>query len=180
MKFPSLAYGAAAAALLLVCGCSAGVPGDSAAAVSRSDAPAALAEGEVPRPPAVADEANAVEAEPLNDAGEIASEIASNTMIARVPVDGGLAWLQDGEVVRTASHDGRRVAYFHPGESRPFLVQQAGQAFALDEGRPELAYDAEGRPAPVSDAARAEAERLAEQSRRARDAAEQVEHGTRL
>ncbi|HTU11133.1 MAG TPA: hypothetical protein VMG08_09580 [Allosphingosinicella sp.] len=175
MTFQKLATGAAAAALFLVSGCGAGAPGDRDAAASRADTPAALAEAEVARPPAVAEEANAVEAEPLNDAGEIASEIASNTMIARVPVDGGLAWLQDGDVVRTASHDGRRVAYFHPGESRPFLVQQASQTYALDEGRAELAYDAAGRPAPVSAVAREEAERIADQSRRARDEAERVD-----
>ncbi len=74
-------------------------------------------------------------------------------MIARVPVDGGLAWLQDGQVVRTASEDGHRIAYFYPGEERPFLVQDGRQAFAYRNGRAQLAYDNDGRPARVSDRA---------------------------
>ena len=170
MKLVCLAPGAAFAALLLVGGCGSGARETAAA---RDDNPSALAKADVPRPPAIAEEANAVEAEPLNDAGEIASEIESNTLIGRVAVEGGLAWLQDGEVVRTASEDGRRVAYFHPGENRPFLVQRGGQAFAFSNGRPQLAYDDDGRPARITDAARADAERLAAESRRERAAAEE-------
>ena len=170
MKLVCLAPGAALAALLLVGGCGSGARETAAA---RDDNPSALAKADVARPPAIAEEANAVEAEPLNDAGEIASEIESNTLIGRVPVEGGLAWLQDGEVVRTASEDGRRVAYFHPGENRPFLVQDGGLAFAFRDGQPQLAYDRDGRPARVPAQARAAAERLAAQSLRERAAAEQ-------
>ena len=171
MKFNPMAPGAALAALLLVGGCGSG---SREIAAARDDNPTTLAKADVIRPPAVADEASSVEAEPLNDAGEIASEIESNTLIGRVPVDGGLAWLQDGEVVRTASQDGRRVAYFRPGENRPFLVQQGGLAFAYRNGRPQLAYDREGHPVRVSERVRAEAERLAAQSDRERAAAEQT------
>jgi hypothetical protein len=171
MNILPMASGAALAALFLVGGCSVSTPPEDTA--ERLKEGTELARREVARPPAISDEANQAEAEPLNDAGEIASEIESNTMIGRVPVDGGLAWLQDGQVVRTASQDGRRVAYFHPGEDRPFLVQRGQQAFAYSEGRPQLAYDREGRPARVSDRARAEAERLAAESGRERAAAEQ-------
>lgn len=170
MNFHPMAPGAALAALFLVGGCSAAPTPDVA---ERNGSAAELARADVARPPAVSEEANAVEAEPLNDAGEIASEIESNTMIGRVPVDGGLAWLQDGEVVRTASQDGRRVAYFHPGESRPFLVQRGQRAFAYRDGRPQLTYDGQGRPAQVSDRGRQEAERLAAESHREHEAAEQ-------
>lgn len=170
MKFHSMATGAALAALVLVGGCTTSPLADGAA---RGDSGTELAKAEVPRPPAVSDEANQAEAEPLNDAGEIASEIESNTMIGRVPVDGGLAWLQDGEVVRTASADGGRVAYFHPGEERPFLVQKGELAFAYRNGRPQLAYQS-GRPARVPERARAEAERLAAESHREHEAAEQT------
>jgi hypothetical protein len=166
MKIHPMAPGVAFAALLLI-GCGTNPSTDAAARVDDAE----LARADVARPPAVSDEANATEAEPLNDAGEIASEIESNTMIGRVPVDGGLAWLQDGEVVRTASQDGRRVAYFHPGESRPFLVQKGELAFAYRDGRPQLAYR-DGRPARVPD--RAEAERLAAESHREHEAAEQT------
>ncbi|HYD12313.1 MAG TPA: hypothetical protein VEC11_05660 [Allosphingosinicella sp.] len=169
MKFHPMAHGVALAALFLVGGCGADPTGDRAGPSSGPE----LAKAEIARPPAVSEEANAAEAEPLNDAGEIASEIESNTLIGRVPVDGGLAWLQDGQVVRTASQDGRRIAYFHPGENRPFLVQRGERAFAYRDGRPQLAYDDDGRPARISPAASAEAERLAAESLRERAAAEQ-------
>jgi hypothetical protein len=171
MRFHPMAPGAALAALFLVGGCSISTPTEDTAEQLKEGTE--LARRDVARPPAVSDEANAAEAAPLNDAGEIASEIESNTMIGRVPVDGGLAWLQDGEVVRTSSQDGRRVAYFHPGEDRPFLVQGSGIAFAYREGRPQLAYDGQGRPARIPDRARAVAERLAAESHRAHEAAEQ-------
>ena len=171
MRFLPMAPGAALAALFLVGGCSVSTPPEDTAEQLKEGTE--LARREVARPPAISDEANAVEAAPLNDAGEIASEIESNTMIGRVPVDGGLAWLQDGQVVRTSSQDGRRVAYFHPGQNRPFLVQRGRQAFAYRDGRPQLAYDGEGRPARVSERARAEAERLAALSHREHEAAEQ-------
>ena len=170
MKLLPLAPGAALAALLLV-GCGSG---SRETAAARDDNPSALARADVVRPPEIAEEANAAQAEPLNDAGEIASEIESNTLIGRVPVEGGLAWVQDGQVVRTSSEDGRRVAYFHPGENRPFLVQEGGLAFAYRDGRAQVAYDRDGRPAQVSDRARQEAERLAAQSLRERAAAEQT------
>ncbi len=175
MKFHPMAHGAGLAALFLVAGCGTGPSADGAAREDGTE----LAKAEVVRPPAVSEEANQAEAEPLNDAGEIASEIESNTMIGRVPVDGGLAWLQDGEVVRTASQDGHRVGYFHPGESRPFLVQRGQRAYALRDGRPQLAYDGAGRPARVSAQARREAERLAAESHREHEAAEQDLPGDR-
>ena len=170
MKHISLAPGAALAALLLVGGCGASVPQDKAAAAPPRNGPE-VASADVARPPAVPDDANAAEAAPLNDAGEIAAEIASNTMVERVPVDGGLAWVQDGEVLRTASSDGRRISYFHPGDSEPFLVQEGSSAYAYDRGRPRIAYDGDGRAASVPDGARAKAQRLADESRREADAA---------
>ncbi len=172
MKFRPMAHGAAFAALFLVGGCgSSPTPAEDTA--ERLPEGTETARVDVARPPPIPDEANQAEAEPLNDAGEIASEIESNTMIGRVPVEGGLAWLQDGEVVRTASRDGRRIAYFHPGENRPFLVQRGEHAFAYREGRPQLAYDDDGRPVRIPESARAEAERLAAVARRERAAAEQ-------
>jgi hypothetical protein len=179
MKFIAMSPGAALAALFLVSGCGRTTPHDTAAGAAEKST--ALAAAEVPRPPAIPDEATDAQAAPLNDAGEIASEISSNTMISQVPVRGGLAWVEDGQVVRTASRDGQRVAYFHPGEDEPFLVQRAGLAFAVRDGEAQIVYDSEGRPLPVSNAARAEAARLADQSRREQQVAEQgpapVNHG---
>ena len=177
MKFVPMAQGAALTALFLVGGCSGGVSNETAATQAQAAPRESLAE--VARPPAIPDEANAIAAAPLNDAGEIAAEIAANTMVERVPVEGGLAWVQDGEVLRTVSRDGRRVSYFHPGESRPFLVQEGGLAYAYEGGRAQLAYDSAGRPAPVPDAVRAEAERLADQSRHEADEAERARRGAR-
>ena len=176
MKFLLPAHGVALAALFLVTGCGGAAPGVTDAAPAQKGT--ALAASEVARPPAIPDDVTDAEAAPLNDAGEIASEIGSNTMIERVPVQGGLAWRQDGEVLRTVSRDGQRVAYFHPGEDRPFLVQKGGLAFAYEGGRAQLAYDDQGRPARMSDRARAEAERLADRSRRERDEAERAPPAT--
>lgn len=170
MKLLPMAPGAAFAALVLVSGCGRTTSQDSATA--QKGAGPALAAAEVPRPPSIPDMASDDEAAPLNDAGEIASEISANTMIAQVPVRGGLAWVEDGQVVRTASRDGQRVAYFHPGEDRPFFVQRRGAAFAFRNGQPQHVYDSEGRPRPVSDSTRAEAARLASLSRQERDQAE--------
>jgi len=172
MNFLPMAPGAALAALFLVSGCGS-APHDATTA-SGVQKGTTLASADIPRPPAIPDEATDAQAAPLNDAGEIASEISANTMIEQVPVNGVLAWREDGQVVRTASRDGQRVAYFRPGERRPFLVQRGGLAFAYENGRAELAYDSQGRPAPVPADARTEAERLAEQARREREAAERA------
>jgi hypothetical protein len=172
MKLLPMAHGAALAALFLVGGCGGASRETTAAAPEQRGTQ--LARADIPRPPAIPDEATDAQAAPLNDAGEIASEISSNTMIERVPVQGGLAWVEDGEVVRTASRDGDRVAYFHPGENAPFLVQKGGRAYALDDGRAQIAYDSDGRPAPVSNAARQEAARIADQSQREQAVAERA------
>lgn len=173
MKIHPMASGAALAALVLVGGCSRTTPQEHASG-EKAAAGTALASADIPRPPNIPDEVTDAQAAPLNDAGEIASEISANTMIEQVPADGGLAWREDGRVVRTASRDGQRVAYFRAGERRPFFVQRGGLAYAYQNGRAALAYDSQGRPAPVSDAARAEAQRLAEQSDRERAAAERA------
>ena len=169
---PCLTTGAALAALFLVGGCGT-APRDTAAA-SGEQKSTEMARADIPRPPSIPDDATDAQAAPLNDAGEIASEISANTMIEQVPVNGGLAWREDGQVVRTASRDGQRVAYFRAGEHQPFLVQRGGLAYAYEHGQAELAYDDQGRPAPVPAAARADAQRLAEQSRREREAAAQA------
>lgn len=164
-----LASGAALAALLLIGGCG-GASRDATATTAQANG-TMLASADIPRPPAIPDEATDAQAAPLNDAGEIASEISANTMIEEVPVNGGLAWREDGQVVRTASNDGQRVAYFRAGQSRPFFVQRGGLAYAYQDGRAALAFDSQGRPAPVPTAAQMEAQRLADQAQRERDAA---------
>jgi len=170
MKRPYPETCAALAALLLIGGCGAASRDSTAAAPPQSGTALASAD-DIPRPPAIPDEATDAQAAPLNDAGEIASEISANTMIEQVPVNGGLAWREDGQVVRTASRDGRRVAYFRAGERRPFFVQRGGLAYAYENGRAAQAYDRQGQPAPVPAAAQVDAQQLADQAQRERDAA---------
>jgi hypothetical protein len=138
--------------------------------------PADEAEAPVPVPPLPAPPADlsADEVAPLTQASEVASEIASDSTIERVPFEDGWAWRRDGHILRTVSRDGRRVSYFHPGDSTPFYVQQGDEGFAYRGGRPERAYDRRGRPAPVDARRREDARRLADQSRRAHDEARQA------
>jgi hypothetical protein len=124
-------------------------------------------------PPAPA-EAPATETAPLAQAAQIAGEIDSGTGIERVPFEGGWAWRRDGRIIRTASRDGRRVSWFRPGETAPFLVQQGEETFAYAGGRPQRAFDRHGRPAAVPPQRQEEARHLADQSRRDRDQAERA------
>ena len=72
MKVLPMATGAALAALFLVGGCSHPTTQDSAANEKATAGPA-LASADIPRPPAIPDDATDAQAAPLNDAGEIAS-----------------------------------------------------------------------------------------------------------
>ena len=123
----------------------------------------------LPSPPA---DLPVTEAAPLAQAAEIAGEIDGGAGVERVPFEGGWAWRRDGKIIRTASRDGRRVSWFRPGESAPFLVQQGEETFAYADGRPQRAFDRRGRPAAVPPQRQEEARRLADQSRRDRDQAE--------
>ncbi len=124
-------------------------------------------------PPAPAD-APAGETAPLTQAAAIATEIDGGAGVERVPYEGGWAWRRDGRILRTASRDGRRVSYFRPGDSAPFLIQQGEETFAYQGGRPQRAFDRRGRPGAVSARRVAEARRLADDSRRDRARAEQA------
>src|SRR6476469_9934674 len=85
-------------------------------------------------PPAPTD-VPATEAAPLTQAALLAGEIDTGAGVERVPFEGGWAWRRDGKIIRTASRDGRRVSWFRPGESAPFLVQQGEETFAYAGGR---------------------------------------------
>lgn len=171
MTFQRPSHGATLAALLLAAGC-ARAPTQSADATSGAATPATrVAAAAIPPLPDLPDDVSPEVTQPLNDAGEIAAEIAADTTVERVPYEGGWAWRKEGQILRTVSADGRRVAYFWPGEREPFLVQQAGLSFAYRGGRVQRAYDRSGRPAPVPAALRDDAERLAHRSRDQRDLA---------
>jgi hypothetical protein len=124
--------------------------------------------------PAPAANLPAAEAAPLRQAAETASEIAAAADVERIPYDGGWAWRRNGQIIRTASRDGRRVSYFRPGQSNPYLVQDSGRAYAYSNGRVERSYDDRGRPTQVDAGRRDEGQRLARQSAQERDRARQV------
>lgn len=171
MKYLCPPHGAALAALFVAAACGSGDP--AATATAKQEAGEVTeAVAQVPALPDAPDDISTEAYRPLNDAGEIASEIASDTSVERVPYEGGWAWRKDGEILRTVSADGRRVAYFWPGEDEPFFVQQGDRSYAYDDGHVERAYDRNGRPAPVPAALRDDAERLADRSSRQRELAD--------
>jgi hypothetical protein len=176
------------ALLLAMSACGGGASTNSAAANAELAANAVVANGEtaagtideadasaevapLPAPPS---DLSADDAAPLVQATQVATEIAQDTSVERVPYQGGWAWRRGGQIIRTASRDGSRVSYFRPGESTPFYVQQGDRGFAYSAGRPRRAYDRSGHAAAIDAARRAEAERLAEDSRRDRDEAQQA------
>ncbi len=122
--------------------------------------------------------APATETAPLAQAAEIATGIDSGAGVERIPYEGGWAWRRDGRIVRTASRDGRRVSYFRPGDSAPFLVQQGEETFGYAGGRPQRAFDRSGRPGAVPPQRQEEARRLGDQSRRDREQAERAPRPT--
>jgi len=97
-------------------------------------------------PPAPASGLSAEEAAPLAQATQVASQIAEDATVERVRYQDGWAWRRGGQIIRTASRDGRRVSYFRPGESVPFFVQDDDRGFAYAGGRPQRVYDRRGVP----------------------------------
>jgi hypothetical protein len=97
--------------------------------------------------PAVAADAPAEQATPLVEAAQAAATIVADTSVTRVTWNDGWAWERDGQIIRTASHDGGRVSYFHPGDDHPYLVQDGGRSYGYDDGG-KLAhvYDHGGHP----------------------------------
>jgi hypothetical protein len=123
--------------------------------------------------PAPAADVPAADAAPLQQAAIAAAQIESATDVERIPYQGGWAWRRDGQIIRTASRDGR-VSYFRPGDSDPYLVQANGRAFAYANGRVARSYDTHGRPAQPDTKQRDEGQRLARVSAQERDQARQV------
>ena len=181
---PYLLQPAAIAAILLAAGCSApSTTNDQVSAENAADNDltandmataenAAEPSVAIAPPPAAPAGASADDAAPLGRAAQVAREIDSAPDVERVPFEGGWAWRRHGQVLRTASRDGRRISYFRPGESTPFFVQQGEDSFAYAGGHARRAYDRSGHAAPVAPQRRGEADRLADQSRRDRGEAE--------
>lgn len=104
------------------------------------------------------------EAAPLVEAAAVAADITQASDVERVPYEDGWAWRRNGQIVRTASRDGRRVSYFRAGEARPFLVQQGDRAYSYAGDRVQRGYDGRGRTVQVDQSRRQEGEQLARRS----------------
>lgn len=100
----------------------------------------------VPAVPTVAPGTSPEDAQPIRDAATLEAEIKRGTGITRVRHGDGWAWIQGGHILRTASRDGREVAYFRPLEDKPYFVQHDQEAFAYKGDRVTRAYDRAGRP----------------------------------
>lgn len=138
-------------------------------ATDAADDTAAVTVVEVPT--ASSDDTAAVAA-PLTSAAAIARSIDRGAGYTRVRHDDGWAWMKDGKVVRTASFDGKKVAYFKDGSDTPFFVQNDNKAFAYSGGKPTQGYDSKGRPETVGTSDRAAADKLVKQAKSDRDQAQ--------
>lgn len=144
---------------------------DPGAESANGSTPAPVA---VVTPPAPAPDLPPAAAAPLAEAATITQTIVQGSGVERIPYQGGWAWRRDGHIVRIASADGRRVSYFRPGETTPFLVQQDKRAVAFNHGAVERAYTPQGRPEPADSSTRKNGEQLARQAVQDRTRATQV------
>lgn len=111
---------------------------------------------------------------PLSDAALIARLIAAGDGIQRVRHGDGWAWRRQGRIIRTASADGKEVAYFRNGSETPFLVQHDNRAYAYSNGAVTRTYDRNGRAQTPDTRDRQEATELVREARDDRDRAERV------
>lgn len=87
--------------------------GDDAVVEDESTAPAI----QVVTVPAPAPSTPAADSAPLTDAIAAEQVIDAGAGITRMQQADGWAWLQDGQIIRTASADGHRVSYFRRGSN---------------------------------------------------------------
>lgn len=114
---------------------------------------------EVPR---AAPATTGTDAAVLTAASTIASTIVQDKDIVRVRTDDGWAWKRGNDVIRTASLDGRRVAYYRQGEDHPFFMQEGADSYAYQGGRPVRRFDDTGRASPPSAVENRSAQQLAD------------------
>lgn len=129
--------------------------------------------------PKVAAGTTAADAAPLHDAGTIEDEIREGRNVQRIRYGEGWAWTRGGKIVRTADRDGKEVAYFRPGESKPFFVQRGDRSYAFQGGKPTREFDDDGKArAPDADRVR-EADEAATKAHDRREQAEKARDGAR-
>lgn len=121
--------------------------------------------------PAPASGTSGSAAAPLMDAALIAQQIQRGSGVERVRHGDGWAWKRNGEILRTASADGRDVAYFRPGEDQPFLTQHGDRAYGYAGGKVTRSFDAKGRAQQPDASAEREAKSLADTAKHDRDEA---------
>jgi len=141
----------------------------SAAVVDEAAAPAVTNVVAVPAAPQAADSSVVA---PLVDAAAIARSIDGRFGIQRVRQGDGWAWLQHGNIIRTASADGKQVAYFRNGSDNPFFVQNGDHAYSYSGTSVTHAYG-RGKPQKLGTGDRQTADKLAG---RARDDRKDAQH----
>jgi hypothetical protein len=110
----------------------------------------------------------------LTDALAAEQLIDAGAGITRVQQAEGWAWMQNGQIIRTASADGHRVSYFKRGSTRPYFVQQDGRSYAYDNGRVAHEYDDRGRVQAPDAQHQREAQQFADQAHQQHDRAQQA------
>lgn len=123
--------------------------------------------------PPVAAKAPATQSAPVAAAAKAEAEIAKGAGITRVRRGDGWAWMRGGQVIRTASADGREVAYFRGGEDRPYFVQRGDQGYAYAGDRVTQAFGRDGRPQAIDPTRDREARQAVDRARHVRDEARQ-------
>jgi hypothetical protein len=118
--------------------------------------------------------ATSTETAPLSDAAAISRLIAAGDGIERVRNGDGWAWRQDGRIIRTASNDGQKVAYFTGGSDTPFLIQQDDRAYAFSNGSVTRRYDRNGKVQTANPQDREAVTQLVREARDNRGQAERV------
>jgi len=118
--------------------------------------------------------ATSTETAPLSDAAVISRLIAAGDGIERVRHGDGWAWRQDGRIIRTASNDGQKVAYFTGGSDTPFLIQQDDRAYAFSNGSVTRRYDRDGKVQTANPQDREAVTQLVREARDNRGQAERV------
>jgi hypothetical protein len=144
--------------------------GDTAVVEDAGTAPAIQVASVPAPPPAIAP----ADAAPLSDAVAVERLIAAGRGIKRIQQADGWAWMQDGQIIRTASADGHRVSYFRRGTTAPYLVQRDGRSYSYANGRLSREYDDRGRPSAPDAQHRNEAQRFADEARRQHDRAQRA------
>lgn len=145
-------------------------PSGSSYVVDEVAAPAATNVVAVPPAPKVGDSTAVA---PLIDAAAIARSIDDRYGIERVRHGDGWAWVQHGNIIRTASADGKQVAYFRNGSQNPFFIQNGDHAYSYVGDSVAHAYD-RGKPEKVDPNDRAAGDKLAGKARDDRKDAEHV------